>query len=61
MDAVIRNGGHWRVGFENNLFLPSGEMATNNAASVSEVTDLAGAAERPIADANSARELMHFP
>ncbi len=61
MDAVIRNGGHCRVGFENNLFLPSGEMAPNNAASVSEVTDLAGAAERPIADANSARELMHFP
>jgi uncharacterized protein (DUF849 family) len=51
-------GGHARVGFENNLHLPDGSLAPDNAALVAAVARGAAALGRPLADADQARALM---
>jgi len=58
MIAAAALGGHGRVGFENNLYLPDGRVAPDNAALVSAVADGARAMGRPLADATVAREIM---
>jgi len=58
MLAAAALGGHGRVGFENNLYLPDGRVAPDNAALVSAVADGARAMGRPLADATVAREIM---
>jgi len=51
--AAIEAGGHARIGFENNLYLPNGELAENTAALV---TSLVGTlAERDCRPATTAR------
>ncbi len=50
-------GGHARVGFENNLHLPDGSVAPDNAALVAAVASGAPATGRPLADAATARRL----
>ena len=37
--AAINAGGHARIGFENNLYLPNGEIAASTAALVSNLVD----------------------
>lgn len=37
--AAVNAGGHARVGFENNLYLPDGELAPNTAALVTSLVD----------------------
>ena len=56
--AAAALGGHARVGFENNLYLPDGRVAPNNAALISPVVQGAVAMGRPVADADTAREIM---
>ena len=56
--AAATLGGHARVGFENNLFLPSGEVARDNAELVAAGAAAAAAFSRPLADAATARRLM---
>jgi len=51
-------GGHARVGFENNLLLPDGQRAPDNAALVSAVADAARSIGRPLADAATLRQWM---
>ncbi|WP_422367933.1 3-keto-5-aminohexanoate cleavage protein [Pelagibius sp.] len=51
-------GGHARVGFENNLMLPSGVQAPDNAALVAAAAAAAAAIGRPLADAATARRIM---
>lgn len=51
-------GGHARVGFENNLHLPDGSRAPDNAALVTTVAAGAAAIGRPLADADQARDLL---
>ncbi|HSR72967.1 MAG TPA: 3-keto-5-aminohexanoate cleavage protein [Kiloniellales bacterium] len=51
-------GGHARVGFENNMHLPDGTLAPDNAALVAAVADGARSIGRPLADAATAREIM---
>lgn len=51
-------GGHVRVGFENNLFLPAGVQAADNAALVAAAARGVTAIGRPIAAAPAARALM---
>jgi len=51
-------GGHARVGFENNLHMPDGSMAPDNAALVAAVAAGAAAIGRPLADAEQARGLL---
>lgn len=50
-------GGHARVGFENNLFLPDGQLAPNNAALVASVAQGAAHFGRPIGTARELRQL----
>lgn len=58
MLAAAALGGHGRVGFENNLYLPDGRVAPDNAALVSAVADGARTMGRPLADATKARDIM---
>jgi uncharacterized protein (DUF849 family) len=51
-------GGHVRVGFENNLRLPDGTLAPDNAASVAAAAAGARAIGRPLADAAQARAIL---
>lgn len=56
--AAAALGGHARVGFENNLLLPSGIQAPDNAALVAAAAAAAAAIGRPLADAETARRIM---
>lgn len=56
--AAAALGGHARVGFENNFYLPDGSLAPDNAASVAAAAAGARAIGRPLADGDSARALM---
>lgn len=56
--AAAALGGHARVGFENNLYLPSGALARDNAELVAAAARAAAAIGRPLADAAEARRLM---
>ncbi|MEQ8354391.1 MAG: 3-keto-5-aminohexanoate cleavage protein [Kiloniellaceae bacterium] len=56
--AAATLGGHARVGFENNLFLPSGAQARDNAQLVAAAAAAAAAFGRPLADGAAARRLM---
>lgn len=48
MRAAMDAGGHARVGFENNLLLPDGSMAENNAALVKSTVDEANNAGKQV-------------
>jgi uncharacterized protein (DUF849 family) len=56
--AALAFGGHVRVGFENNLYLPNGQVAPNNAALIQAAADAAAALARPLATAAQARQLF---
>ena len=56
--AAATFGGHVRVGFENNLQLPDGTQAPDNAASVAALAGAVRSIGRPLADAAAARRLM---
>jgi uncharacterized protein (DUF849 family) len=49
-------GAHVRVGFENNVQLPDGTVAENNAALVAVAADAARLLNRPLADADALRQ-----
>ena len=51
-------GGHARVGFENNLHLPDGALAPDNAALVAAVARGAAGIGRPLAGPDAARAIM---
>lgn len=51
-------GGHARVGFENNLYLPDGSIAPDNAALVRAAAAGARVLGRPLGDAKAARAIM---
>ena len=54
MEQAIGLGGHCRVGFENNLWLPNGELAPDNAALVKVVADMASERGRRLANLKQA-------
>lgn len=58
MSNAISLGGHCRVGFENNLLLPDGSTAPDNAALVQEVVRAARGLGRPLATGLEARQLL---
>lgn len=55
--AAAALNGHARVGFENNVMLPNGERAPNNAALVEAVAKGAAAIGRPLGTAAELRRL----
>ena len=56
--AAATLGGHARVGFENNLYLPDGSLAADNAALVAAVAEGLGAIGSRAASADEARDMM---
>ena len=56
--VAAKLGGHARVGFENNLLLPDGSQAPNNAALVERAAAAARDAGRPLADAATVRSMF---
>jgi 3-keto-5-aminohexanoate cleavage enzyme len=56
--AAAALGGHVRVGFENNLLLPDGRSAPDNAALVAAAASAASVIGRPLADVAEARQIM---
>jgi 3-keto-5-aminohexanoate cleavage enzyme len=57
MAVAVGLGGHARVGFENNLLRPDGQLAAGNADLVGNVRSLIAGAGRPLADAEQARRV----
>jgi len=57
MRHAIQLGGHARVGFENNLWMPNGELAKDNAALVSLTAAQAQQQGRVLASASEAVKL----
>lgn len=55
MARAALSGGHARVGFENNLWLPDGSLAASNAAIVAATVKAGGATGRPLARADDLR------
>ena len=51
-------GGHVRVGFEDNLYLEKGILATSNAQFVERVVQLAEERGRPVASPQDARRIL---
>jgi len=58
MTHAMEQGGHVRVGFENNLLLADGSQAPDNAALVSQIVDAAREIERPVASVDQARTIL---
>lgn len=56
--AAIEAGGHARIGFENNLYLPGGELAENTAALVSSLVNALAQRGCRAASPASARQLL---
>ena len=56
--AAMSLGGHARIGFENNVFMPDGSRAPDNAALISLAADAARAIGRPLASAAQARAML---
>jgi len=56
--AAASRHGHGRVGFENNLELPDGSVAPNNAALVRLAAESGKASGRRIADADDVRHML---
>ena len=54
-------GGNFRVGLEDNFYLPSGEMATSNGALVDSAATLARSIGREIASISETREMLNIP
>lgn len=56
--AAINAGGHARIGFENNLYLPDGEIAASTAALVSSLVDSMQTQGLHPASTGAARQLL---
>ena len=56
--AAIDQDGYARVGFENNLYLPDGNIASSNAELVAELAKTIKAGGRPIASADQTRQIL---
>jgi 3-keto-5-aminohexanoate cleavage enzyme len=59
--AAAALGGNVRVGFEDNFYLPSGEMAASNGDLVEAAAQIAGLQGRDVAEPAQARRLLSLP
>lgn len=59
--AALTLGGHVRVGFEDNFYLPEGEMAKSNGDLVARAARLSRDTGREVASIREAREILHLP
>lgn len=58
MLSAIEAGGHARIGFENNLYLPDDELAPNTAALVDSLISALRQQDRVTAAAAEVRQLL---
>jgi uncharacterized protein (DUF849 family) len=58
---AIAAGGHTRTGLEDNVRLDKDRLAPSNAALVKRAAELCGKYERPVADWQTAREILEIP
>jgi 3-keto-5-aminohexanoate cleavage enzyme len=58
--TIVALGGHVRVGWEDNPYLPDGELAQSNAELVSEVVKIAHRMGREVASPAEARDIIHL-
>jgi uncharacterized protein (DUF849 family) len=58
--ASIINGGHARVGFEDNLYIRKGVFAKSNAEMVRKAIQIAELLDRDIATPAEARKILHL-
>jgi 3-keto-5-aminohexanoate cleavage enzyme len=56
----LLNGGHVRVGFEDNVYLSRGVLAKSNAELVEKAARLAGEIGREIANPDEVRALLNL-
>jgi uncharacterized protein (DUF849 family) len=56
--ASMINGGHARIGFEDNLYLKKNVLAKSNAEMVRKVVEIAHLMDREIATAREARKIL---
>jgi uncharacterized protein (DUF849 family) len=56
--AALTLGGSVRVGLEDNLYLPNGEMATSNGELIAKARQMAEDAGRRVATVDEARQLL---
>jgi uncharacterized protein (DUF849 family) len=56
--ASMTNGGHARVGFEDNLYIQKNVLAKTNAEMVRKVVEIANLMDREVATAKEAREIL---
>ena len=56
--ASIMNGGHARVGFEDNLYIQKGVLAKTNAEMVKKVIEIAHLLDREVATPKEARQIL---
>lgn len=59
--AAITMGGNIRVGLEDNLYLPNGELATSNGACVATAVDLVRLIGGEVATIAEARSILQLP
>ncbi len=59
--AALTLGGNIRVGLEDNLYLPSGELAKSNGELVAEAASLARTIGCQVASISEAREILQIP
>ena len=57
----IEQGGHARIGFENNIYLSSGEIATNSAQLVGALKNCIKQSEGTVANTTQARKILGVP
>jgi 3-keto-5-aminohexanoate cleavage enzyme len=55
---AIGLGGHVRVGWEDNPYLPNGELSTSNAQLVDTIVKMAETMGRPVASVDTARSIV---
>ena len=59
--AALTMGGHIRVGFEDNFYLPEGTMAKSNGDLCERAARLSRDTGREVASITEAREMLHLP
>ena len=59
--AALTLGGHIRVGFEDNFYLPEGTMAKSNGELVARAARLSRDTGREVASIDEARQMLHLP
>ncbi len=58
LELAVEDGGHLRVGFEDNLYIRKGVLAESNAQFVRQAVDLAHQHDRDVATAEEARAIL---